>query len=38
MKKTGIIIAIVAVLAVIVLWGIGVNNRLVTADESHCNK
>ena len=34
MKKTGIIIAIVAVLAVIVLWGIGVNNRLVTADES----
>lgn len=33
MKKTGIIIAIVAVLAVIVLWGIGVNNRLVTADE-----
>ena len=34
MKKTGIIIAIVAVLAVIVLWGIGVNNRLVTADEN----
>ena len=33
MKKTGIIIAIVAVLAIIVLWGIRVNNRLVTADE-----
>ena len=33
MKKTGIIIGIVAVLAVIVLWGISVNNRLVTADE-----
>lgn len=33
MKKAGIIIAIVAVLAVIVLWGISVNNRLVTADE-----
>jgi len=33
MKKTGIIVAVVAVLAVIVLWGIGVNNRLVTADE-----
>jgi len=34
MKKTGIIIAIVAVVAVVVLWGIGVNNRLVTADEN----
>ena len=34
MKKTGIIIGIVAVLAVIVLWGIGVNNRLVAADEN----
>ena len=33
MKKTGIIIGIVAVLAIIVLWGIRVNNRLVTADE-----
>lgn len=33
MKKTGIIIAIVAVVAVIFIWGIGVNNRLVTADE-----
>lgn len=33
MKKTGIIIGIVAVLAIIVLWGISVNNRLVTADE-----
>ena len=33
MKKTGIIIAIVAVLAITVLWGIRVNNRLVTADE-----
>ena len=34
MKKTGIIIAIVAVLAIIFLWGVSVNNRLVTADES----
>lgn len=34
MKKTGIIVIIVAVVAVIVLWAIGVNNRLVTADES----
>ena len=34
MKKTGIIVAIVAVVAIIVLWGIGVNNRLVTADEN----
>ncbi|MBR6292302.1 MAG: LemA family protein [Bacteroidales bacterium] len=33
MKKTGLIIGIVAVLAIIVLWGISVNNRLVTADE-----
>lgn len=33
MKKTGIIIGIIAVLAVIFLWGISVNNRLVTADE-----
>ena len=33
MKKTGIIVALVAVVAVIFLWGIGVNNRLVTADE-----
>jgi len=34
MKKTGIIIGIVAVLAIIVLWGVSVNNRLVTSDES----
>jgi len=34
MKKTGIIVAIVAVVAVIILWGISVNNRLVTADEN----
>ena len=34
MKKTGIIVAVVAVLAIIVLWGISVNNRLVTADEN----
>ena len=34
MKKTGIIIGIVAVLAIIVLWGIRVNNRLVGADEN----
>ncbi|MBP5342218.1 MAG: LemA family protein [Bacteroidales bacterium] len=34
MKKTGIIVAIVAVVAVIALWGIGVNNKLVTADEN----
>lgn len=34
MKKTGIIIAIVALVAVVVLWGIRVNNRLVTADEN----
>lgn len=34
MKKTGIIIAILAVVAGIVLWGIGVNNRLVSADEN----
>ena len=33
MKKTGLIIGILAVLAIIVLWGISVNNRLVTADE-----
>ena len=33
MKKTTIIIAVVAVLAVIILWGISVNNRLVTKDE-----
>ena len=33
MKKTTIIIAVVAVLAVIFLWGISVNNRLVTKDE-----
>ena len=34
MKKTGIIVAIVAVVAIVVLWGISVNNRLVTADEN----
>jgi LemA protein len=34
MKKTGVIIGIVAVLAIIVLWCISVNNRLVTADEN----
>lgn len=33
MKKTGIIIAILAVVAIVVLWGISVNNRLVTSDE-----
>ena len=32
--KKGTIIAIVAVLAAIVLWGIGVNNKLVTEEES----
>ncbi|MBQ6742472.1 MAG: LemA family protein [Bacteroidales bacterium] len=35
MKKSTItIIAIVGVLAVIVLWGIGVNNKLVTQEEN----
>lgn len=34
MKKTGIIIAIVAVVAIIFLWGVNVNNRLVTSDEN----
>ena len=34
MKKLGTIVAIVAVLLIIVMWGINVNNRLVTADES----
>ena len=34
MKKTGIIIAIVAVVAIAIFWGIGVNNKLVTADEN----
>lgn len=33
MKKTGIIIGIIAVVAIIFLWGVSVNNRLVTADE-----
>ena len=32
--KKGTIIAIVAVLAVVVLWGIGVNNKLVTEEEN----
>lgn len=32
--KKGTIIAIVAVLAAIVLWGIGVNNKLVTEEEN----
>ena len=34
MKKTGIIIAIVAVVAIAIFWGIGVNNKLVTSDEN----
>ncbi len=34
MKKTGIIVAIVAVVAIIFLWGVNVNNRLVTSDEN----
>lgn len=33
MKKTGIIVAIVAV-AVVLLWGVSVNNKLVAAEES----
>lgn len=33
MKKTGIIVGIIAVVAIIFLWGVSVNNRLVTADE-----
>jgi len=33
-KGTVTIIAIVAVLAIILFWGIGVNNRLVTQDEN----
>ena len=33
-KSTIIIIAVVAALAIIVLWGIGVNNRLVTQEEN----
>ena len=33
MKTIGIVIAIVAVVAVVLLWGIRVNNKLVTADE-----
>ncbi len=32
--KKGTIIAIVAALAVVVLWGIGVNNKLVTEEEN----
>ena len=32
--KKGTVIAIVAVLAAIVLWGIGVNNKLVTEEEN----
>ena len=34
MKKTGIIVAILAVVAILLLWGISVNNKLVTADEN----
>ena len=34
MKKTGIIIGIIAVVAIIILWGISVNNKLVTSDEN----
>lgn len=34
MKKTGIIVAILAVVAIIFLWGVNVNNRLVTSDEN----
>lgn len=34
MKKKGIIVIVVAVVAIIAIWAIGVNNRLVTADES----
>jgi LemA protein len=33
-KNTIVIIAVVAVVAVAFLWGVGVNNRLVTSDES----
>ena len=33
-KSTIVIIAIVAVVAVAFLWGVGVNNRLVASDES----
>lgn len=33
-KKTLTIVIVVAVLAVILLWGVGVNNRLVTGDEN----
>ena len=33
MKKTGIIIAVIAVVVLVFLWGVGINNRLVTADE-----
>ncbi|MBR3783903.1 MAG: LemA family protein [Bacteroidales bacterium] len=34
MKKTGIIVAILAVVAIIFLWGVNVNNRLVSSDEN----
>ena len=34
MKKTGIIVLILALVGLIFLWGVSVNNRLVTADEN----
>lgn len=34
MKKTGIIVALLAVVAIAFIWGVNVNNRLVTADEN----
>lgn len=34
MKKTTVIIIVLAVLAVILLWGVRVNNRLVTQEEN----
>ena len=33
-KKSLTIVIVVAVLAIILLWGVGVNNRLVTQDEN----
>ncbi|MCR5821839.1 MAG: LemA family protein [Bacteroidales bacterium] len=34
MKKTSVIVIVLAVLAILVLWGVSVNNRLVTYEEN----
>lgn len=34
MKKTSVIVIVLAVVAILVLWGVSVNNRLVTYEEN----